>query len=954
MNSLFAPWELANHTSSPWHIAAWTMCYFLIFGTAVAIAGAAIRFFINRAAPALRYAVSLAVFAALSILPVGIAIWLAQSPQVKLISVAPSTTIDLAEIPEFTLPLELDIEPLSSPTAPAPTLLASTLLAQRAKPVQESDAAWLIVYLPWLWIAGAPITFALLATGLLGSERLRRRCEPVASGIVLETAQRARASLNLTRKVSVVICDRIVQPVLIGIVRPLILLPPAALTGWSPEELEMVLLHELAHVRRWDNLVNLAQRLVESLLFFHPAVWLVSRRVRLDREQCCDAVVVAQTAAPQAYAELLVNIAAKGSQSLSLATASAMADHPLTSRIRRILKLEDEPMLVSRNTLGMISILLLAVFAAVLWQPIKSSFAEDGNEIVATQDKITAEVGEIAEEEVLGLVQEELLGITDAPPAIPVFLSLEDQKLADLAYKMLGVELEQLGIEELARVKAMKFEGGLLVTKGNHGDGSSIGFLQYGDILVGLHVWPTQSLEDVTKVLQRDDIAELSPLKFFVIRGYRKNNSSGAFGAPDMVDKLVTGRVEVNLDAVANKMRSGNVVPQPQPTLQHSPVFAPMPVNPNSPIFLGEPIAAPQISAPYPYPAPSNRSVSNPGMPQKALLYDGKTFDQWREMWKTELKVEKRTECVNALAAFARAGHAKAAAETILDVAGEYDFTSISSGYPEGKLKQRILDIFTKKILASTWLAPLLDRYETDEKKWGKLTRWLLRNLYHMEEPERQQLLDIANSDHSLRKAATQVLIKTDRSLQHPETVELARKALQGEHPDTAVFFTLGYRHLDQVPEQFDLLFHSDRKVRHATRSAFPNRIPQTVERKLFDVLYDPDQSEKHLFAIRAISYPNNYPNPDPLEALLLRIAREGDKQLLGAALFGLTKVMSVSGPVVLEVVAQEDLDEDRKKLLIEDGVTILLQEKFHMTQGGQAGGGGGGGQGGGGGGGFF
>jgi beta-lactamase regulating signal transducer with metallopeptidase domain len=65
-------------------------------------------------------------------------------------------------------------------------------------------------------------------------------------------------------------------------------LPPAALTGYSPDEIEMVLLHELAHVRRWDNLINLIQRIVESLLFFHPAVWLISSWVRRERESCCD------------------------------------------------------------------------------------------------------------------------------------------------------------------------------------------------------------------------------------------------------------------------------------------------------------------------------------------------------------------------------------------------------------------------------------------------------------------------------------------------------------------------------------------------------------------------------------------------------------------------------------------------------------------------------------------
>ena len=105
----------------------------------------------------------------------------------------------------------------------------------------------------------------------------------------------------------VAICDRIAAPILVGVLRPMILLPAAALAGWDPQQLEMVLLHELAHVRRYDNLVNLLQRIVESLLFFQPMVWIVSGWVRREREHCCDELVVARTRRPQAYAEMLVN-----------------------------------------------------------------------------------------------------------------------------------------------------------------------------------------------------------------------------------------------------------------------------------------------------------------------------------------------------------------------------------------------------------------------------------------------------------------------------------------------------------------------------------------------------------------------------------------------------------------------------------------------------------------------
>ncbi len=108
---------------------------------------------------------------------------------------------------------------------------------------------------------------------------------------------------------SIGICDRLAGPVLVGIIRPLILLPPAALSGWSVEQIEMVLLHELAHLRRWDNLVNLVQRVIESLLFFHPVVWWLSGWVRLERELCCDRLVVERLGRPFAYVEMLVAVA---------------------------------------------------------------------------------------------------------------------------------------------------------------------------------------------------------------------------------------------------------------------------------------------------------------------------------------------------------------------------------------------------------------------------------------------------------------------------------------------------------------------------------------------------------------------------------------------------------------------------------------------------------------------
>jgi beta-lactamase regulating signal transducer with metallopeptidase domain len=401
----------ANMAEFLWQLGGWTMLQFLWIGTIVAVVGGGVRMMVRRGSPAVRYAASLATLAALAMTPAGIAGWLAlDSPAIlagraivspaesQSTAVSPSQVAagdspsqDGSAIYATALPRVVDLAyeepPIASTESPAADDSSVADVPQNfdlgSGESLDSPSPLLFLHgmgavidivvakLPWAWLIGAPATFALLATGLVGSERLRRSGTAIASGPVFEACERMRKAMHITRRVSVALCEGVAQPVLVGIVRPLILLPASAISGWTPEEVEMVLVHELAHVRRWDNLVNLAQRIVESLLFFHPAVWLASRQVRRDREECCDAVVVARTAQPQRYAELLVSIATtlRRGQTGPLIAASAMADHPLAGRIRRILKLEDEPMKVTGRTLSAtcltaIILLGLSIYAA--------------------------------------------------------------------------------------------------------------------------------------------------------------------------------------------------------------------------------------------------------------------------------------------------------------------------------------------------------------------------------------------------------------------------------------------------------------------------------------------------------------------------------------------------------------------------------------------------------------
>lgn len=215
--------------------------------------------------------------------------------------------------------------------------------------------------LPWVWLSGTLGYLAFTWAGVVGTQRLRRQCSVDVQGELSVLCDRLARSLKLSCRITVGVSNRIATPVLVGIVRPLILLPTAALSGWSPHQLEMVLLHELAHIRRWDNLVILIQRLIESLLFFHPAAWVMSGWILREREHCCDEFVISQTGRRHDYVETLIELAAVKKPLPEVATASSFSRHNVVDRIRFILNREDEIMPISRLALGVAVLALLAI-----------------------------------------------------------------------------------------------------------------------------------------------------------------------------------------------------------------------------------------------------------------------------------------------------------------------------------------------------------------------------------------------------------------------------------------------------------------------------------------------------------------------------------------------------------------------------------------------------------------
>jgi beta-lactamase regulating signal transducer with metallopeptidase domain len=186
------------------------------------------------------------------------------------------------------------------------------------------------------WFAGVYMFSLRTLGGWMLLMRLRRqRAEPIA-GDLLKICLALQQRLGVSRAVRYV-CSRVAEsPAVFGCLRPVVVLPLAALAGLSPWQVEAIIAHELAHIKRWDLLVNAFQIATETLLFYHPAVWWVNRVIRNEREHCCDDIAVAACGNAHDYARALAQLEESRSASV---WAMAANGGVLTSRIGRLLGL---------------------------------------------------------------------------------------------------------------------------------------------------------------------------------------------------------------------------------------------------------------------------------------------------------------------------------------------------------------------------------------------------------------------------------------------------------------------------------------------------------------------------------------------------------------------------------------------------------------------------------------
>ena len=220
---------------------------------------------------------------------------------------------------------------LAAAKASSVNLVSHPAIPEAAAPLLSANLLTLFVE---LWFVGVLLFSLRTAGGFFLIARLRRRdARPVADEI-LALCFEMQDRLGISRAVRYCQSLRLDAPAVVGWFRPVVMLPVSALTGLSEPQICAVIAHELAHVRRFDAFFNLFQVAAETLLFYHPAVWWLSKRIRAERENCCDDVALAVCGNPAEYARALAQM-----EESRVAPSFAMAANrgPLASRVARLL-----------------------------------------------------------------------------------------------------------------------------------------------------------------------------------------------------------------------------------------------------------------------------------------------------------------------------------------------------------------------------------------------------------------------------------------------------------------------------------------------------------------------------------------------------------------------------------------------------------------------------------------
>src|SRR3954468_20445066 len=306
----------------------WALLHFIWQGTFVAGITGLLLVCLRNGAPDVRYVVSAIGLSLMLTLPVvtAVQLWNAGGSDFRL---KPEATG-----PEATGAVGTGVVGTGAVATAVGTGAKGTLDVATAADAWERIEPWLPLFV-FSWLCGVVVLSLRLVSGWLWVQRMKSHgTSAVEDGWDLIAARLSRR-LHIARPVRLLRSTLVDVPTVIGWLKPVILLPASALSGLNPHQLEAILAHELAHIRRHNYLVNLLQTVVETLLFYHPAVWWLSRRIRSERENCCDDLAVSLCGDPVTYARALADLESLRNPARRFVMAADGGS--LVQRVRRLL-----------------------------------------------------------------------------------------------------------------------------------------------------------------------------------------------------------------------------------------------------------------------------------------------------------------------------------------------------------------------------------------------------------------------------------------------------------------------------------------------------------------------------------------------------------------------------------------------------------------------------------------
>lgn len=226
-----------------------------------------------------------------------------------------------------------------------------------------------------IYVIGLSFMLTRFVAGYRRAHNLKYAGTEQPSEYWTEMLAKLQDRLKIHQPVKLLLSRYVTVPTMIGALKPVVLLPVASISYLTTEQVEAILLHELAHIRRNDFLVNLLQGIGETVLFFNPFVWLISAAIRKERELCCDDLVVARTDSPLSYARALTILETAQSGSLAPALAATGNKNQLFNRIKRIMEMKKNTRNQSQLAIALVAIIAITLTMALF--TFTPAFAQD-------------------------------------------------------------------------------------------------------------------------------------------------------------------------------------------------------------------------------------------------------------------------------------------------------------------------------------------------------------------------------------------------------------------------------------------------------------------------------------------------------------------------------------------------------------------------------------------------